>query len=125
MPLYVRDWLADTEVTAMGAVARAGYLDLLCRCWSDGSIPAPDGTAAKWAALAALARLTSAEIRRVWPVLQPHFVACETDPTRLRNRRLERHRKEIDEHAQRRTESAVKAAQSRWQLHRVGNAKAH
>ena len=112
LPLYARDWLADTEVTAMGAVARAGYLDLLCRCWIDGSIPAPDGTPARWAALAALARLTVVEVRKVWPLLAPHFVVDQDG--RLRNGRLERHRADADGYSKTKSEAGKKGNAARW-----------
>ena len=53
-PLYAETWLSDADLTVMGASGRAIYLDLLLRCWNDGGIPEPDGSAAGWARLAAL-----------------------------------------------------------------------
>lgn len=95
LPLFAADWLADPQVTVMSPAARGVYVDLLCRAWLDGSIPAPiDGDRGSWSSLAALARTTVAALRRIWPEVAPHWEPDPGDPTgrRLVNGRLERER---------------------------------
>ena len=36
---YPKDWLADPNVRAMTHAERGIYIDLLCSCWTEGSIP--------------------------------------------------------------------------------------
>jgi len=53
MPLYIADYLADTE--HLGALESGGYLHLIMHYWRHGSIPAGD------AALGRIARMTTRE----------------------------------------------------------------
>lgn len=115
-PLYAETWLSDADLTVMGASGRAIYLDLLLRCWNDGGIPEPDGSAAGWARLAALGRADSpAQARKAWDAIKDKFTK-KTDGT-LTNAKLESVRADLDAHARRRSESAANAAQARWQPH--------
>lgn len=115
-PLYAETWLSDADVTVMGPVARAVYLDLLLRCWNDGGIPEPDGTAAGWARLAALGRAESAaQAKKAWQIVQHKF--RKTDDGRLTNDKLEAVRADLDAHAKRRSDAASTAAQARWLPH--------
>lgn len=115
-PLYAETWLSDADVTVMGAAARAIYLDLLLRCWNDGGIPEPDGSATGWARLAALGRAESpAQARRIWNTIQDKFT--KKPDGQLTNAKLEAVRADLDAHAKRRSDAASTAAQARWQPH--------
>lgn len=122
MPLYARDWMTDAAVSSMSPVARAGYMDLICTSWLNDGIPAPDGSPDRWRALATMARLTVAELKRAWPAIEPHFELC--DDGKLRNRRGRRIKQELDQYESAKAEAGRKGAQARWQTdgRRMANA---
>ena len=37
---YPKDWLSDVKVRVMSHAERAAYMDLLCFCWTEESLPA-------------------------------------------------------------------------------------
>jgi uncharacterized protein YdaU (DUF1376 family) len=84
-------------------LARGLYRELLDAQWDLGSVPADERS------LRSMVRATAAEWRKAWPWVQPKFVLG--DDGRLRNSRLELHRK----HALELIEKKRRAALERWE----------
>jgi len=104
---YPGDWLADSNVQAMTAEARGAYIQLLCLCWRDGSLPLNPRVLARMAGL-------SFPIfeRRVWPQLSPCFTWSEDGYTQ---KRLERERAQLLAFRAERSEAGKRGAAGRWQ----------
>lgn len=140
-PLYCADWLADAQVSAMTAEERGVYVDLLLRCFMEGSIPAPpplevgrewdeSGTGAskceassagktgrnsrlrQWQLLSSLARVDVRTMRRVWPAVSLHFEACGEG--RLTNARALACRDQAAQIAAARATAGAVGALTRW-----------
>lgn len=141
-PLYCADWLADAQVSAMTAEERGVYVDLLLRCFMEGSIPAPppvlepgrerdeSGTGApecgasaagktgrnsrlrQWQLLSALARVDVRTMRRVWPAVSLHFEPCGEG--RLTNARALACREQAAQIAAARATAGAVGALTRW-----------
>lgn len=64
---YPKDWLSDANVRVMTHEQRGIYIDLLCHCWLEGSIPS---------SLEILSRITQVEPKRMdelWPLISVCF----------------------------------------------------
>ena len=105
---YPKDWLSDVKVRTMSHAERAAYVDLLCFCWTEDSLPADPK------ALAHLLGVSPRTFATWWP----HLRACfEEEAGRLRHRRLDEER--ADQAAWRASRAAAgrKGAARRWHRH--------
>lgn len=106
---WARDWLTDENVVLMSPAAKGVYVDLLCHCWLEGSIPACSEH------LQRIARIDAHAFAAVWRELEPRFAPHPTQDGRLVNRRMDEERAKADERRKSRSEKASRAAQARWQ----------
>lgn len=103
---YPSDWLGDAKVRAMTTEARGAYIDLLCYCWQEQSLPLDLPTIARMVSVSASAFET-----RVWPQIAPCFMRYHG---RFRHRRLDQERaKQAVFHAERRA-AGQRGAANRW-----------
>jgi len=120
LPLYARDWLTDSNVRLMPALARAYYVDLLCQCWlNDGYIPAE---------LEDLQKLVAGpkrEWQAVWPHIEPRFPRDPTDPTRRFNRRQARIIADQDAYRQAKSRAGKASARARAEAQHNGQQEAN
>jgi uncharacterized protein YdaU (DUF1376 family) len=79
---YPKEYLSEPNTRMMTFVERGMYMDLLCFCWIDGTIPADLG------ALARLLQCRSSDIEAAWPALGKCFVLDVPDCTRYYHKRL-------------------------------------
>ena len=94
---YVKDWLADERVRLMSHTEKGMYIDLMCFCWNEGSLPLDTDT------LARLLHLPLPRFTKLWensPLRQCFFVA---DDGRMHHKRLD---------AERAKQAAYRQAQS-------------
>jgi len=98
---YVRDWMDSYTVGAMSDAAIVCYLDLLCRQWVNGSIPAEPRKIA-----AILRRPVDHFLAQIWPELSPCFVQHPDDSEKLVNPRLHAERSGATEPIERRRSAA-------------------
>lgn len=83
---YPKEYGQDENVKAMTHEERGMYVDLLCVCWTEGSIPATPRR------LARVLNITEEKLSEVWEFLAPCFVEDPDDPGRLRHERLDKER---------------------------------
>lgn len=103
---YPSDWLGDAKVRAMTPEARGAYIDLLCYCWQEQSLPLELPTIARMVSVSASAFKT-----RLWPQISPCFMQYHG---RFRHRRLDQERaKQAAFHAER-SEAGRRGAAHRW-----------
>lgn len=83
---YPKDFLTDERVTLMSMQERGVYITLICKCWTEGTLPADPQL------LARLCGFPVAAFRKCWPAIAPCFRACPRDADRLVHPRLEKER---------------------------------
>lgn len=105
---WARDWLTNENVVLMSPAAKGVYVDLLCHCWLEGSIPACSEH------LQRIARLDARAFADIWAELSARFAPHPTEPGRLVNRRMDEERARAEERRKLRSDKATKAAQARW-----------
>lgn len=103
MPLYVGDYLGDTQ--RLTTEQHGAYLLLILDYWRTG--PAPDDDAV----LAQIARLDARGWKRTRPILARMF---DIEGGEWRHKRIERELEAAKANAERRSKSAKKAADARW-----------
>lgn len=111
MPLWIGDYLADTM--HLTGAEHGAYLLLLMHSWRNGPLPKDD------ASLAAIARTDPQAWRRIAAKIRPFFTEVDSG---LIQKRLEQERAKAFDNARQRSEKAAKAATSRWQKQRPGDA---
>lgn len=84
---YPKDYLSDERVRGMSHEARGIYVDLLCHCWLEGSVPSDVDE------LARLVRVPRPHFAKLWRDIRPCFKA--------RGRRLVQTRLELERRKQR------------------------
>ena len=105
MPLYIADYLADTQ--HLSAEQHGAYLMLLMQQWRLGALPLDISE------LAMMARIDLGGFRRrVWPKLLKFF---DETPGGFVQKRLAAERAHADEVSAKRAKSGRKGAGSRWQ----------
>ena len=105
---WARDWLTNENVVLMSPAAKGVYVDLLCHCWLEGSIPACSEH------LQRIARLDAQTFAAIWSELCGRFAPHPTEAGRLINRRMDEERERAEERRKLRSDKAAKAAQARW-----------
>lgn len=105
---WARDWLTDESVVLMSPAAKGIYIDLLCHCWLEGSIPACPTQCSR------IARLDAEAFAELWRELAPLFVEHASEPGRLVNKRMEEERSKQEDRRKTRSDKAKAAAQARW-----------
>ena len=105
---YPKDWLADLKVRTMSHAERAAYVDLLCFCWTEDTLPADAQ------ALAHLLGVSPRTFAKWWPKLR---VCFEEEDGRLRHRRLDQERADQAKWRAARTVAGRKGAARRWHNH--------
>lgn len=105
---WARDWLTDEHVVLMSPAAKGVYVDLLCHCWLEGSLPACSEH------LARIARADAAAFAALWVELAPRFSEHPTQAGRLVNRRMVEEREKADDRRKARSDKASAAAAARW-----------
>lgn len=108
---YPKDWLSSSRVMLMNLAEEGAYVRLLCIAWLSGSIPAEISELAK------LCRVTTRQMRALWPAVSPCFVPHPTLSNRLVNERLEEERRKQSAFREMASERGAKGAQSRWKKH--------
>lgn len=83
---YPKDFLSDERVALMSMAERGVYITLICKCWTEGTLPADV------ALLAKLCGLPSSSFSKSWAAIAPCFRASN-QPDRLIHPRLEKERK--------------------------------
>jgi len=101
---YARDWLSDAKVRTMTDEARGVYMDLLCYCWLEGTLPPVDG-------MARLTHRTPEAFGALWPQLQPCFTLTDEG---WRQKRLDVERDTQAAHRARMSAHGKKGARGRW-----------
>lgn len=64
---YPKDWLSDANVVSMTHEQKGIYLDLLCYCWLEGSLPSSVGDIAR------LAKVDPNKMEKLWPSISVCF----------------------------------------------------
>lgn len=105
---WARDWLTNENVVLMSPAAKGVYVDLLCHCWLEGSIPACSEH------LQRIARLDAQAFAAIWAELSARFAPHPTLPGRLVNGRMDEERAKAEERRKSRSDKATKAAEARW-----------
>lgn len=105
---FAGDWLTDEKVVLLSPAAKGVYIDLLCHCWVEGSIPACSEH------LARIARVDAPAFAELWRELVGMFIEHPDMPGRLTNRRIERERSLANDRAKARSDKAKRAAAKRW-----------
>lgn len=105
---WARDWLTNENVVLMSPAAKGVYVDLLCHCWLEGSIPACSEH------LQRIARLDAHAFAAIWTELSERFAPHPTEAGRLVNRRMDEERAKAEERRKSRSDKATRAAQARW-----------
>lgn len=105
---WARDWLTDEAVVLMSPAAKGVYIDLLCHCWLEGSIPACSTQCSR------IARVDAETFAELWAELCPLFVEHPDGGGRLVNRRMESERAKQEERRKVRSDKAKRAAEKRW-----------
>lgn len=105
---WARDWLTNENVVLMSPAAKGVYVDLLCHCWLEGSIPACSEH------LQRIARLDAQAFAAIWAELSPRFAPHPTLHGRLVNGRMDEERAKAEERRKSRSDKATKAAEARW-----------
>ena len=105
---WARDWLTDEAVVLMSPAAKGIYIDLLCHCWLEGSIPSCSTQCSR------IARMDAEAFAVLWIELAPLFVEQVPGSGRLVNKRLELEREKQDERRKSRVDKAKAAAEARW-----------
>ena len=113
---WARDWLTDEHVVLMSPAAKGVYLDLLCHCWLEGSIPACSEH------LARIARIDAGAFAELWREIAPRFAEHPDRPGRLLNTRMERERVKAEDRRKARSDKAAEAARARWDRRRPDGA---
>ena len=112
---YPKDFLSDSHVIIMPALARGAYITLLCHCWLDGSLPIG------MPSLALLAGVSTETFQsEVWPTLEVCFRA---KGERFIHPRLDRERKRQRDNRLRRSAWGKQGANKLWATHRQAKAK--
>lgn len=103
-PFYPADWLIDSNVSAMTLEQKGAYIDLLCRCWLEGSISNNP---------LVLSRVLGTNYlkfsKTIWPAVHSRFIPSSFEG-HLTSARMEAVRQEQEE---RRAKNS-KAAKERW-----------
>ncbi len=107
---YPKDWLSDVTVRTMSHAERAAYVDLLCFCWIEDTLPAEPK------ALAQLLGVSPRMFARWWPKLRTCF---EEEAGRLRHRRLDQERADQAKWRASRAAAGRKGAARRWHSHGI------
>jgi len=110
---YPKDWLSDEHVMLMTLEERGAYIQLLCICWLEGSVPGD---------LTRMARLCQTDDNRMaelWQSLEPCF---RQQGDRWVHPRLDLERKKQDEHRKAKSEAGKKGAKARWDNDENGSA---
>jgi uncharacterized protein YdaU (DUF1376 family) len=110
--VYAAEVLSDENVIGWSMEERGAWFTLLCHQWREGSIPADLDR------IASLLRMDADAMRpqcdRIWRRIADRFVPHPDLPGRLVSPRMEMEREEALEQAAKKSESAKKAATSRW-----------
>ena len=83
---YPKDFITDERVTLMSMQERGVYITLICKCWTEGTLPSD------LVLLARLCGFPSAAFRKCWTAIAPCFRPCSRDASRLVHPRLEKER---------------------------------
>ncbi len=114
---YPKDWLSDINVIRLTSAQRGVYINLLCVCWLEGSIPSDR------VAIASLFRDCSEQDAATVAQL---FDADPADPAKLIHKRLEKERVKQCQYRKCQSQNGLRGAKVRWRRHGDpnGNAKA-
>lgn len=83
---YPAEYLADAKVKLMDFRQKGIYMDLLCHCWLEGSIPAEPELLARMLGIDAVA------FKDDWKWIEPCFKVSKKDNTKMIHPRLETER---------------------------------
>jgi uncharacterized protein YdaU (DUF1376 family) len=103
MPVYIGDYLRDTQ--RLTTEQHGAYYLLLLDYWTNGPLPADD------AVLCSISRLKPVRFRKHKGVLLSFFTI---EGGKLRHKRADAEKAKAEQHANRRSEKATKAAEARW-----------
>ncbi|HEY5085926.1 MAG TPA: DUF1376 domain-containing protein [Gemmatimonadaceae bacterium] len=117
-PWYARDFAADEPVQLMTLEEEGAYRRLLDHQWLHGSIPCD---------VVAIARICKntprARMVKLWAAIAPCFVADDSAPSRLQNRRLERERARSAAYRERQSAAGKLGAEAAWGDGEAGDGK--
>jgi uncharacterized protein YdaU (DUF1376 family) len=102
-PLYVADYLADTQALTMAE--NGAYLHLLMYQWNYGAIPDDERT------LARLCRMDVRPFRKIWATISRYF--SQKSPGLLFNKRLDKEREKAGDISGKRATSALQMHSNR------------
>jgi uncharacterized protein YdaU (DUF1376 family) len=83
---YPKDFITDERVTLMSMQERGVYITLICKCWTEGTLPADP------VLLSRLCGFPTSAFRKCWIAIAPCFRPCSRDASRLIHPRLEKER---------------------------------
>lgn len=116
------DWLTDERVRLMSPAARGAYIDLLCHCWIEGSIPACSTQCAR------IVGIEQSAFESLWSELCACFSEHPERAGRMIQERMERERRFAEGRRKSRSDRGKRAASARWgaqrRRHANGNADA-
>jgi uncharacterized protein YdaU (DUF1376 family) len=104
---YPTAWINSVSVETMPPEVEGTYIRLLCRQWIAGELPADP------ARLRLLSKLSAAQWKKAWPLLEEHFPLAESGTGR-RNPTLASVQQERDDFKVQAAESGQRGAQKRW-----------
>jgi uncharacterized protein YdaU (DUF1376 family) len=112
---YPKDFLDDEAVKAMDYEAKGLYIEMLCHCWTNESMPADTKK------LARIFNLSNHKFNKLWDQVKEKFFE---ENLRFFNNRILREKKHLEKDFKQKSDSGRKGAKSRWQRHSGANGDA-
>lgn len=104
---YVKDWLSDERVQLMSLTEKGAYIDLICFCWNEGSLPLETDR------LARLLNLPLPRFTKLWENSSLRQCFYVGEDGRLHHKRLDEEREKQDTFRRRQSDKGKASAAAR------------
>ncbi len=102
---YPKDFLTDSNVSAMTLAELGSYIKLLCICWTEGSLPMAHDR------LANIVGVPVKDFSKLWPNVR---VCFHEKDGRYVHPRLEKERTKQESYRRRQSDKGTRGAAARW-----------